>query len=128
MITGTINANLDAIVRLTVRGPTGRTRRIRAVIDTGFNGCLTLPPAIIADLELPWRRRAFAELGDGSEVVFDVYRAVVTWDRRRRKIRVDEANTTPLIGTELLKQHEVNLKVREGGAVTIKPMRRRRVR
>src|SRR5579862_9650781 len=111
MITGAINANLDAIVRLTVRGPTGRTRRIGAVIDTGFNGCLTLPPALIAELEFPWHRRAFAELGDGSEVVFDVYRAVVTWDRRRRKIRIDEADTTPLIGMELLKQHEVNLKV-----------------
>jgi clan AA aspartic protease len=125
MITGTINGSLDAIIRLTVRGPTARTRRIRAVIDTGFNGTLTLPPALIADLELPWYRRAFAELGDGSETVFDVYRAVITWDRSRRTIRVDEADTMPLVGMELMQGFRLTMDVVRHGMMTIKPLRRR---
>jgi clan AA aspartic protease len=128
MIRGTINASLDAVVRLSICGPAGRTRRIRAVIDTGFNGTLTLPPSLIADLGLPWHRRGIAELGDGSESVFDVYRCVIIWNRRRREIRVDGANTTPLIGMELLLEHEVKLAVRQRGAVTIKPLRSRRSR
>jgi len=112
MITGAVNDHLEAIIRLTVRGPTGKSRRIWAVIDTGFDGSLTLPASLIAELELPWHRRAVAELADGSETVFDVYRGTVVWNRRRVKIHVDEAATTPLIGMELMLGSEVNLKVR----------------
>ena len=128
MITGTVSATLDPIVRLTVRGPTGRSRRIRAVVDTGFNGTLTLPSILIAELELPWDRRANAELADGSQVVFDVHKAVVVWNRRRRMIRVDSADSAPLIGMELLHGFELNMKVQRRGRVTIKPLRRRRGR
>lgn len=126
MISGTVTRNLDAVIRLTVRGPNGQSRRIRAVIDTGFDGCLTLPSGLIAELELPWHRRGVAELADGSETIFDVYRATVFWNRRLRAIRVDEAETWALVGMELLMDHELNLKVYRGGAVTIRPLRPRR--
>jgi predicted aspartyl protease len=50
MIVGVVNSDLEATLRLTVRGPNGQMRRIKAVIDTGFDGFLTLPSAIVADL------------------------------------------------------------------------------
>lgn len=53
-------------------------------VDTGFNGWLSLPPDLIAELNLRWKRRGRAILGDGSECVFNVYEAVVFWDGELR--------------------------------------------
>jgi hypothetical protein len=39
---------------------------------------------------------------------------------------VEESDTTPLVGMELLHGFELNLKVRRRGQVTIKPLRRGR--
>ena len=77
MITGSINTSLEATLRLTVRGPLGRRGRIAAVIDTGFNGQLTLPLNMITELELPWVQSDEVELGDGSLTECDFYAAVV---------------------------------------------------
>ena len=52
MITGSVNANYEAIIHLSVRGPGGQEREVDAVIDTGFNGFLTLPPALVTALDL----------------------------------------------------------------------------
>jgi predicted aspartyl protease len=94
MIVGVVNSNLEATLRLTVRGPGGRTRRITALIDSGSDGFLSLPLAIIEELDLPWKARTSAELADGSETEFDTYRAIAVWDRRRVPIDVDESETT----------------------------------
>jgi clan AA aspartic protease len=126
VITGIVTASGEAIVRLTVRGPAGPARRIRAVIDTGYNGWLTLPPGHIALLGLPWKEGGQAILADGSVSTFDVYRGVVVWDGRRRLIPVDEADITPLVGMALLEGSALNMQVRVGGPVTIKPLPRRR--
>ena len=48
MIEGFVNANREAIVPLSLRGPEGQTREVNAVIDTGYSGALTLPPALVA--------------------------------------------------------------------------------
>jgi len=52
MITGVVTASHQAIIRLTVHGPEGQQQEIAPVIDTGFDGTLTLPPALIATLGL----------------------------------------------------------------------------
>lgn len=64
-----------------------------AVIDTGFDGWFSLPPALIALLGLQWRRRGRALLADGSESVFDIYEGPVVWDGSPRRVVVDEAST-----------------------------------
>jgi clan AA aspartic protease len=126
VIVGKVNSDLEAILRLTVRGSNGRTRRIAAVIDTGFDGFITLPPAIIVELGLEWKSRSAAVLADGRETEFDTYRGTVAWDRRRRSIDIDEANTTPLVGTALLANFTMNIHFWRGGKVTITPVRSHR--
>ena len=41
------------------------------------------------------RRRGRAMLADGSDSVFDIYEAVVTWDGGSRRIAVDEVECDP---------------------------------
>jgi clan AA aspartic protease len=125
MITGVVNAHLEATIRLTLRGPNGQIRRVNAVIDTGFDGWLSLPPAFIAHLGLSWHRRGRAILADASESVFDIYVGAVVWDRRKRAIPIDEADTTPLVGTALLAEYELKAEFRPRGKVTIKRLRPR---
>lgn len=60
MITGIVTDRREAVIRLKVRGPTGQDQEIEAIIDTGFDGWLSLPSSIIAQLGLTWRQRGRA--------------------------------------------------------------------
>jgi predicted aspartyl protease len=60
MISGLVTGDGQAVIHLTVRGPTGQEQDIEAVIDTGFDGWLSLPSSIIASLNLVWRQRGRA--------------------------------------------------------------------
>jgi clan AA aspartic protease len=122
MISGEVNTYREAVVRLQMRSLQGREQAIEAVIDTGFNGYLTLPPDLIAALGLPFRRNGRAVLGDGSEITFDIHEAVVLWDGQPRRIAVDAADTAPLLGMGLLYGHELILQVIEGGSALIRPL------
>jgi clan AA aspartic protease len=103
-----------------VRGAEGQAQEIEAVIDTGFDGSLTLPPSPIAALGLVWRRRGRALLADGSESLFDIHEAVVVWDGEARRIPVDVAPIDPLVGMSLPYGFELTVQARDGGSVTIK--------
>jgi clan AA aspartic protease len=122
MMTGTVNAFLEAIIHLMVRGPQGQARQIEAVIDTGYSGMFSLPPALIAALGLPFRRRGRAVLADGSVCVFHVVEAIVIWDGQPRRIPVDTADADPLIGMGLLDGYELTMQVMNGGSVTIRAL------
>jgi predicted aspartyl protease len=82
MITGVVTADHQAIIRLSVRGPTGQEQGIDAIIDTGFDGWLSLPSSLIVLLSLVWRQRGRALLADGRESVFDIYEGTVIWDAK----------------------------------------------
>ncbi len=75
MITGIVNARREATIRLLVRGANGTSEETEALVDTGFNGFLTLPASAIARLGLTRIGRGRALLADGSESVFDLYEA-----------------------------------------------------
>lgn len=119
MITGVVIAD-EGRIRLKVKGPRGREQEIEAVIDTGYTASLTLPPALVATLGLRWRSVDRGTLADGSECLFDVYKAQVLWDGKVRHILVDEADADPLVGMRLLKGHELKMQIRSRGKVTIK--------
>jgi clan AA aspartic protease len=126
MIKGIVTAEQEIVIRLTVRGPSGRSTRVQGIVDTGFDNYLTLPAAIVGQLGLPWRRRDQSLLADGSAWIFDVYEATVVWDRRRLLIPVYEAEADPLVGTALMNGYELNARFETGGEVTIRRLRRRR--
>jgi clan AA aspartic protease len=122
MITGVVNVNGEAIVRIVV-GDLGKQRVVvDAIIDTGYTGFLTLPPSTIAELNLPWRGSEEGVLGDGSTQRFDVYSATVIWDGEFRTIKINESNTNSLMGVGLLYGYEVCIKTINGGMVTIKAL------
>ena len=86
MITGVVTAHREAVVPVTVLDRDGRNREFQAVIDTGFDGSLTLPSSVIAALGLAWCRRGRVLLADGSESVCDIFEGTVMWDGTQRRI------------------------------------------
>jgi clan AA aspartic protease len=120
VISGRVNANLQPLISVPVFSISGARHEIEAMVDTGYNGWLTLPPALIAMLGLPWSRRGRAILADGSTVVFDIYEGTVLWDGVLLTILIDEADGMPLVGMSLMHGYELNVLAIDGGNVTIR--------
>jgi clan AA aspartic protease len=123
VISGSINSELEPIVRLEVQGPSGTSRHVDVILDTGFNGFLTLPSTIIRLLALPLCGRETGMLADGHIEVLDVFSADVVWEGKTVPIPVQSVDADPLLGMELLLGHDVLLRVAVHGAVTITPTR-----
>ncbi|MBA2447957.1 MAG: clan AA aspartic protease [Chloroflexi bacterium] len=122
MIGGVVNAYHEATIRLPVQAAGGQRREIETILDTGFNGSLTLPPDLIADLGLSWRTRGLVLLANGAQEPCDIYAATIIWDGKPRRILVEAADTDPLVGMGLLYRHDVRMQVVAGGAVMIEAL------
>ena len=89
MIEGVVNAAYEAVITIRLQGPEGQARDIEAVVDTGYSGFLTLPTALVAELELPFAYIGQAFLANDTEVDFDVHYVTAIWDGQPRDIEAD---------------------------------------
>ena len=118
MMQGVVNRRCEATLPLVAGNENGQ----RQVIDTGFNGFLTLPSSIITALDLPWNASDIVTLGDGSETLFDLYSVTILWDGQYREIDVAESETDPLIGMSLLYKYGLRIDAIEGGLVRVEAL------
>ena len=118
MIRGKITAYQEAVIELEVSG-LNSSAKIKAVIDTGFTGYLTLPSALINHLNLQQVGEQLAILGDENRVVLKRYVAKVLWHGAERDVFVLQAEGGPLIGMSLLYGSRLTLDVVTDGDVTI---------
>jgi clan AA aspartic protease len=80
-----------------------KRRRHLAVIDTGFNGYLSVPKPVIQQSDWEWLGFEDYELASGAIVRERVYRGHVIFDRRRLEVYVVATDAADiLIGTKLL--------------------------
>lgn len=122
MIYGVVNLRREATLPLVVGNLSGQRQVIDTVIDTGFDGFLSLPSEIIVRLGLPWTISNPATLGDGSEVLFDFYTGIVIWDGQYRTVDIAESQTEPLLGTAMLYGYRLQMDTIEGGAVKVEAL------
>lgn len=122
MIHGVVNVRREATLPLVVGNSSGQRQVIDTVIDTGFDGFLSLPSAIVLQLGLPWTISNPATLGDGSETVFDFYTGTVIWDGQYREIDIAESETEPLLGMAMLYGYRLQIDTVEGGSVKIEAL------
>jgi clan AA aspartic protease len=122
MILGNVNASREAIVQIVILGDGQRLHSLKAVIDTGYTGSLTLPPDVIADLGLLCIAQQEGVLGNGEVHLFDVYEGAVIWDGQVSTIEINESRSDPLIGMGLLEGYELRIESIAGGAVRIQAL------
>jgi clan AA aspartic protease len=122
MIQGKVNTHREALLPLVVGNASGSRQVVDTVVDTGFNGFLTLPSVLITSLGLSWNASDIVTLGDGSEALFDLYAARIIWDGQYREIDVAESETEPLVGMALLYGYRLQIDAIEGGIVRIEKL------
>ena len=101
------------------RLPNQPTLSIEFVVDTGFEGALTLPPAAVTALNLTYVVDIVVNLADGSQRKVGAYQATITWDGQDTDVAVFAMGDRPLLGTSLLDGFNLSVDFADGGAITI---------
>ena len=118
MISGNV-VDLQAQVGIVFRLLDQRDIEIQFVVDTGFAGSLTLPPAAISALGLPFLQEMVANLADDTNTRVDVHVATIVLDGNEYEVAVLAMGTRPLLGTALLAGKERVVQFTQHGLVTI---------
>lgn len=119
MITAVIDDRLEIRVPAIVLGSAGEELQIEAILDTGFNGALTLPMSVISALGLPWWLQDVLVLANGQIEEVDVYAATILWDGLEMDILVQAMESDSLLGMELLLGYDLRARIDVGGGVEI---------
>lgn len=122
MLTGHVTSDNEAVIPIAVLGTEDRIVRVEATIDTGYNGFLTLPKAVIEELDLSFIGPTRAALGDGNEVSMDLFLGVVQWEGGPRDVLVLETEGGTLVGMALLNGHRVTMDVEDGGMISVESL------
>ncbi len=119
----------DGFPRLTLALPArdGDPLDVEFIVDTGFDGDLTLPADIVRRLSAFPDGQRSRQLADGSTTRCDVYR--LSLDREEDdedaafgELEVLVINGNPLLGTQFLYDHLFLVEVTEGGDVSAEPL------
>ncbi len=123
MITGEVDAERQAVIRAKVKGSGGRAGSddevIAFIIDTGFDGYLSLPPDIIEKLQLPFLQERLFYLADNTTQRFLAHAAIILWDDQERGVLALASNGPPTIGMGLLHGFHLFVDCIDGGTVRI---------
>jgi clan AA aspartic protease len=119
MISGYVNANREAIIQVAIVGDSKQSKSVKAIIDTGFTGDLTLPKNVIDELGFTLRGFQRVILGDGSIQYFEMFVGVVIWDGQMREVEINAAETDSLVGMGLLEDYKLEIEARPNGEVRI---------
>lgn len=92
---------------------------IEAIVDTGFDGELQLPPELIRRLGYPYEGSALGTLADGSEGRFDYHSGKVLWHGTEREVIVIASDGDPLVGMALLGGSRLTVDAVPSGAVRV---------
>jgi predicted aspartyl protease len=119
---GVVNARLEPILSLRLRGPTGIEMLCDVVVDTGSTSTLTITQSIAATLQLIRKSGGGARMADGSIRRFDVFTVEIEWDGVWRTIAAPAVGVEVLMGMKLIAGHELKIVAEPGGVVVITPL------
>jgi clan AA aspartic protease len=109
-------------VAVILRRPGQRDIEIAFVVDTGFEGTLSLPSAAVVALGLPYYTELDVRLADDSATRTKVYIAPIVWNGVQMDAAVLATGRRPLLGTALLSGKRLEIEFVNAGRVTIDDM------
>lgn len=117
MIVADVNDNFDAHVQLELLHD-GVIKPLRFVVDTGFNGYLSVTSEFRRSLNLEVIDVQDGILADGRRDVFETVDIVVNWLDGPRKIRAQVLGE-PMLGTRMLNGCQIHGIWKPGSKITI---------
>ena len=118
MIEGRIDEGYP-IINIILRLANRPALQIEFVVDTGFAGFLTMPPAAIAALQVPFFYKMPANLADDTNIMVNVHIATIEWQGHEREIEIMAIGRRPLIGRSLVRGNELCIEFIKDGRVQI---------
>ena len=119
MIRCRLSERLEPMVAVEVSNANGDSRTVEALLDTGFNGELTLTWDLIESLGLNRISQTQTVLADGEEITARTYEAFVHWFGQTRRVESIAFKGVPLLGMSLLAGCKITMRVRAGGEALI---------
>lgn len=119
MTYGTVTSDCKIVMPLNVRSKDGSSVSVDAIVDTGFNGHLTLPENLLRLVHAQEDNVWTVELGDGNTVEMNSYAIEVNWQGSNRRVVVLESESEPLLGMSMLWDHRVSFDAVDGGKVSV---------
>ena len=120
-MTGSLTADGEPVLPVHISGPAGAVT-VDAMIDTGFNGELTLPQTQIEALGLSEAIATEVTLADGRTRDVPLYDATAKFDESSRAMFVTKAPTSPLLGTSLLWEFSLCIDFEVDETVEVAPL------
>ena len=119
-IRGLVNAFLEAEVEILIRGSERcPDQTVRAIIDTGFDGYLSLPPNTVAELALPFLDRQKSMAFGGAVSLLDVHDSIIVFGGIEQYVPCVAADNPPLIGMALLHRFHLSIDIISDGVVEL---------
>ena len=110
----------DSFPRIVLALPSrGASLQIEFVIDTGFEGDLALPPALVRQVECVAGFDQFRALADGSKIPCPVHNFELEWNGDLRETQIVTLGGNPLLGVHLLAGCRLEMEFVEGTEVII---------
>ena len=92
---------------------------IEFVLDTGFNGYLTLPVNAVAAMNLPLFSTTTTILADGNHSLIPTHIATIDWHSQELLVPVLAMGTKPLLGMGLLDECRLVAEFSEDGSIEL---------
>ncbi len=95
---------------------------IEFVVDTGFNGYLTLPVSAVGAMNLPLFSTTTTILADGTHAEIPTHVATINWHERELLVPVLAMGSKPLLGMGLLDRCRLIVEFTEDGSIELEKL------
>ena len=122
MFSGRVSPRFEPLVPVELVGSDGRIHEIEVVLDTGFDGELSLPAEVIHRLGFPVYDDFVSTLANGRDIGTTGWEGQIMWHGRRRNIVVLETEGSSLMGMWLLWRNRITIENYANGPVLIEEL------
>ncbi len=106
---------------LTLPGHDGPVN-IEFIVDTAFDGDLSVPPHVLARLDVGYQTDRLFQMADGRQVYQPAFEINLLWDGEIRLTEVVSIKNASLLGIQLMDGKLLQAEMTDGGEVSLEDL------
>ena len=116
------DSKLSLFLNVVVFDNHGKRHWLRPLLDTGFDGGLTLPGAMIETLGLEYLHETPSRLANGTIEPLATYRVKLLWRDAIEETEVYRTEGTPLLGMDMMRGLRIEFDAMHLGEIVANPI------